>query len=489
LSHLFFVWAQYWLRRIRSFFTMSHQGQFPLSNRDVISVVVCPQAPNQLYSGQTHRFQDLLSKLAATIGVQSSYLTESEMLGLMQAGIPCELLQPGMDWQSGRLKLSLSFEANTVTAAPVAVEAAPEVTVEAAPEVTVETPGFAAVAAPVAVAAVAAIAMPAAAIEAPEMLETNAFDLDEFTVAIDPMGEAPLAMDLDDSIAAFADDELDAVEEATFVRAPEAAAFVELDLEDDDQMVVAALGDMDGLDAELGLLDSELDAGFGDMPSFDDTSSFGDSDLSAIGIDEPDLFALGEPELLEAPLGQPVGLSALEDEFDFGDLDQPDQGTMVEVSRETAGASAAPLDAFDASFDVGFDFDSEGDAIEAGMNAALGFEDDLEMPSLGDAPVADSLGDAFDFGDDLDLSASSGVAELSLDSDFDLEMDLGNLAMDAAKMDALDPDSPATLSPDAKPTKPVDTASLDALGFDELDNPWDLSDDLDAMLLSNGPLS
>jgi hypothetical protein len=225
------------------------------------------------------------------------------------------------------------------------------------------------------------------------------------------------------------------------------------------------------------------------MPSFDDTSSFGDSDLSAIGIDEPDLFALGEPELLEAPLGQPVGLSALEDEFDFGDLDQPDQGTMVEVSRETAGASAAPLDAFDASFDVGFDFDSEGDAIEAGMNAALGFEDDLEMPSLGDAPVADSLGDAFDFGDDLDLSASSGVAELSLDSDFDLEMDLGNLAMDAAKMDALDPDSPATLSPDAKPTKPVDTASLDALGFDELDNPWDLSDDLDAMLLSNGPLS
>jgi hypothetical protein len=35
----------------------------------------------------------------------------------------------------------------------------------------------------------------------------------------------------------------------------------------------------------------------------------------------------------------------------------------------------------------------------------------------------------------------------------------------------------------------VDTASLDALGFDELDNPWDLSDDLDAMLLSNGPLS
>jgi hypothetical protein len=483
LSHLFFVWEQYWLRRIRSFFTMSHQGQFPLSNRDVISVVVCPQAPNQLYSGQTHRFQDLLSKLAATIGVQSSYLTESEMLGLMQAGIPCELLQPGMDWQSGRLKLSLAFEANTVAAAPVAVEVAPEVTVDAAPEVTVETLGFSAVAAPVAVAAVAAIAMPAAAIEAPEMLETNEFDLDEFTVAIDPMGAAPLAMDLDDSIAAFADDDqLEAVEEATFVRAPEAPAFVELDLEEDDQMVVAALGDMDGLDAELGLLDSELDAGFGDMPSFDDTSSFGDSDLSAISIGEPDLFALGEPEPVEA--SQPVGPSALEDEFDFGDLDQPDQGTMVEIPRETAGASVASLDVFDA----GFDFDSESDAIEAGMNAALGFEDDLEMPSLGDAPVADSLGDAFDFGDDLDLDVPGGVAELSLDSDFDLEMDLGNLAMDAAKMDALDPDSPATLSAE-KPSKPVDTASMDALGFDELDNPWDLSDDLDAMLLSNGPLS
>jgi hypothetical protein len=442
---------------------MSHQGQFPLSNRDVISVVVCPQAPNQLYSGQTHRFQDLLSKLAATIGIQSSYLTESEMLGLIEAGIPCDLLQPGTDWQSGRLKLTLSFEANPTAAASAwpqpAVEPAPEVISEAA-----ATPSF-------------------AAIETPEMPETQEFDLDEFTIAIDPMGEAAPAMDLelDDSIAAFADDDqldLDAVEEATFVRAPEATALAELDPEDD-QMVAAALGDMDGLDAELGGLDSELDAGFGDMPSFDDTSGFGDSDLdSAIAFGEPDLFALGEPEPLETKLAaaQPVGLSALEDEFDFGDLDQV-HGTMVEVPRDTAG------------FDSGFNFDSESAAIEAGMNTALGFEDDLEMPSLGDAPMAESLGEAFDFGDDLDLEAPAGVAELSLDSDFDLEMDLGNLAMDAAKMDALDPSSPAILSPEAKLTKPVDTASLDALGFDELDNPWDLSDDLDAMLLSNGPLS
>jgi hypothetical protein len=447
LSHLFFVWAQYWLRRIRSFFTMSHQGQFPLSNRDVISVVVCPQAPNQLYSGQTHRFQDLLSKLAATIGVQSSYLTESEMLGLMQAGIPCELLQPGMDWQSGRLKLTLSFEATT------AASSADQVAVESTPE----TPSFAtmaAVAAPMAVAAAVAAPMAvAAAVAMPEMPVAEEFDLDEFTVAIDPMGT------------------------------PEAPAFAD----DDDAMVAVALGDMDSLDAELGLLDSELDAGFGDMPSFDDTSGFGDSDLdSAIAIGEPDLFALGEPEPLETELPQPVGLAALEDEFDFGDLDEPDHSTMVNVSRETANiASVESLD----SFDSGFDFDSESASIEAGMNAVLGFEDDLEMPSLGDAPVADSLGDAFDFGDDLDLDAPAGSAGLSLDGDFDLEMDLGNLAMDAAKMDALDPASPATLSPDAKPTKPVDTASLDALGFDELDNPWDLSDDLDAMLLSNGPLS
>jgi hypothetical protein len=472
LSHLFFVWAQYWLRRIRSFFTMSHQGQFPLSNRDVISVAVCPQAPNKLYSGQTHRFQDLLSKLATTIGVQSSYLTESEMLGLMQAGIPCELLQPGMDWQSGHLKLTLSFEASVA-----ATSSADQIAVESAPEEIAQAPSFAAmaaVAAPVAVAA--AIAMPAAAIAMPEMPAAE-FDLDEFTVAIDPMDEATPAIDLDDAIAAFADDELDA--EATF--APTAAAPA-LAAPEEDAMVAVALGDMDGLDDELGLLDSELDAGFGDMPSFGDTSGFGDGDLSdlsgAIDLGEPDLFALGEPEPLEA-VGQPVGLSALEDEFDFGDLDQPNQGTMVEVPRE-AGAE---------SLDLGFDFDSEGDAIEAGMNAALGFEDDLEMPSLGNAPGADSLGDAFDFGDDLDLELPTGSAGLSLDGDFDLEMDLGNLAMDAAKMDALDPASSATLSPEAKPTKPVDTASLDALGFDELDNPWDLSDDLDAMLLSNGPLS
>jgi hypothetical protein len=479
-------------------FTMSHQGQFPLSNRDVISVVVCPQAPNQLYSGQTHRFHDLLSKLAATIGVQSSYLTEGEMLGLMQAGIPCELLQPGMDWQSGRLKLELSFEADAAetNAAEAdvddtepafvsqgAVESAPEVISEA-----VVVPSFAA-AAPVAVAAAAvAVAMPAAAIETPEMPESDAFDLDEFTIGIDPMGGTTPAMDLDldDAITAFADDDqldLDAVEEVTFVRAPAAPALAELDLEDD-QMVAAALGDMDGLDAELGLLDSELDNGFGDMPSFDDTSGFGDGDLdSAIAFGEPDLFALGEPEPLET-VGQPVSLSALEDEFDFGDLDQPDHGTMVDVPRETAGASVESLDL---GFDSGFNFDSESAAIEAGMNAVLGFEDDLEMPSLGDAPVADSLGDAFDFGDDLDLEAAA--AEFSLDSDFDLEMDLGNLAMNAAKMDALDPASSATLSTEAKPAKPVDTASLDALGFDELDNPWDLSDDLDAMLLSNGPLS
>ncbi|NJM47808.1 MAG: hypothetical protein HC860_17905 [Alkalinema sp. RU_4_3] len=314
------------------------------------------------------------------------------------------------------------------------------------------------------------------------MPEASAFDLDEFTVAIDPMAEAAPALDLDDSIAAFVDDDqMDAVEEVTFVRAPEAPGFEP----EANQMVAAALDDMDGLDSELGLVESELDAGFGDMPSLDDTNSFGDDHLGgAMDLSgEPDLFVLGEPEALETELAQPVGIAALEEEFDFGDLDAPEHGTMVEVSRETAGAES-----LDAGLDA-FDFDSESAAIEAGMNAALGFEDDdLEMPSLGAAPVADSLGDAFDFGDDLDLGAPAGVA-MSLDSDFDLEMDLGNLAMDAAKMDALDPASPATLSPEAKAVKPVDTDSLDALGFDDLDNPWDLSDDLDAMLLSNGPLS
>jgi hypothetical protein len=451
---------------------MSHQGQFPLSNRDVISVVVCPQAPNQLYSGQTHRFQDLLSKLAATIGVQSSYLTESEMLGLIEAGIPCELLQPGMDWQSGRLKLQLSFEA---TAAAIPASPAAQVTLESAPEVAAETPATA----PMAAAVVAPVAM--AAIAMPEMSAANEFDLDEFTVAIDPMTEAAPA--LDDAFAALADDDeqMDAVEEETFLRQPEAVGFEP----EADQMVAAALGDMDGLDGELGLFESELDAGFGDMPSLDDTIGFGDGDLGgAIDLGEPDLFALGEPEPLEAELAPPVGIAALEDEFDFGDLDEPNHGTMVEVARETAGAAS-----LDSGLDA-FDFDSESAAIEAGMNAALGFEDDdLEMPSLGDAPVADSLGDAFDFGDDLDLAPPAGAAAVSLDGDFDLEMDLGNLAMDAAKMDALDPASPATLAPEAKSAKPVDRDSLDALGFDELDNPWDLSDDLDAMLLSNGPLS
>ncbi|NJM47807.1 MAG: hypothetical protein HC860_17900 [Alkalinema sp. RU_4_3] len=137
---------------------MSHQGQFPLSNRDVISVVVCPQAPNQLYSGQTHRFQDLLSKLAATIGVQSSYLTESEMLGLIEAGIPCELLQPGMDWQAGRLKLTLSFEANAAaTGQAEASQSAP-----AAPEPIAETPAETSTVAPVAAAAAAVAAAVAA---------------------------------------------------------------------------------------------------------------------------------------------------------------------------------------------------------------------------------------------------------------------------------------------------------------------------------------
>jgi hypothetical protein len=469
---------------------MSHQGQFPLSNRDVISVVVCPQAPNQLYSGQTHRFQDLLSKLAATIGVQSSYLTESEMLGLMQAGIPCELLQPGMDWQAGRLKLTLSFEA-----AVVGSEAPTEGVSEIAPQASVMN-----VAAPMAVAA--AIALPAIPAMAMPEAEIDNFDQDDFTVSIDPMAEADSAMDLD---FGEVDLDLDAVEESTFVRVPAT------ELAQEDEMVAAALDDMGGLDHQLGSIGSELDAGFGDMPSLADTSfgegnsfdpdsfdpdsfdtdSFAAGDLAGLNSD---LFEaeLGEPELIQAE-GAVADFSDLEDELDFGDLDQPDYGTMVEVARETNGVpvDAMALPDLDASLDSGFDFDSESDAIEAGMNAALGFEDDLEMPSLGDAP-AESLGsldDAFDFGDDDLLNVPDmDAAGLSLDSDFDLDMDLGNLAMDAAKMDVLDPASSATLTPD-KPSKPVDTDSLDALGFDALDNPWDLSDDLDAMLLSNGPLS
>jgi hypothetical protein len=466
---------------------MSHQGHFPISNRDVICLTAASEAAIEPKGGSTHRIQDLLAKFAETLGVSASRLSSHEMASLIADGIPCELLQPGQDWQSGQLQMTVNFSfvpgaiaLQSVETQPIAmpmvetpVAETPAAETPAAETPVAEKSAEIPMAAIVAPAALAALGL---AVPAPEAEES--FNMNDFQLDIDPMLDVSAS-----KVPAEAQDEeafsIDALDASLNGDSFDASRF---DLDDDDfadnlvdtndGMVAAALNDMGSLD--------DLDAGFGDMPSFRDTNDFGGIDLEADALSAhpelgmPAVSSLDLDFQAESALDQGFGSDKLEREGDRFTGDELD--AALDLAMPTSDDAFSLEDAVD-----GFDFGAELDMIgEATIAAPMAFDEQPDFNLESELEASFGLGD-----DDLLGEAFLGDDDMLGDG---LSEDLGDLAMDAAKLDVLSPTSPATQVPENKVARAIDTESLDELGFGMLDNPWDLSDDLDSMLLAQPPL-
>ena len=188
---------------------------------------------------------------------------------------------------------------------------------------------------------------------------------------------------------------------------------------------LADLGDTDlsaGLEASVGLDDTDLSAGFGDT---DLSAGLGETDLSA-GLGDTDLSAGLDGTDLTAGLGGDTDLSVGIDETDFS-ADLGDDLAMESglESQEDAGAGddlAVSLDAFDAGGDYtsdygAKDFSSSADAFDAPTPAQSSADMGATIEKA--AEVSLDLGD--DFGDTqaVDLGALGETADTSeLSADF-----------------------------------------------------------------------
>lgn len=173
------------------------------------------------------------------------------------------------------------------------------------------------------------------------------------------------------------------------------------------------------------------------------------------------------PEVLEVP--------EVEDDFAFN---LPDLGGTNLDSRLDAtnfGITDVDADLMDDLMESGLD-DGLGVDLNTNLNSDLGMSPDLEIGMM------DDLDDAF--GEDLDLGELGeldGLSEMMPDSMLE-ESNTSLELSDFSDMDALGGGLTDDLSFD------LDSQAVDSADLNALDNPWDLNDDLDKMLLKNGAL-
>ncbi len=172
------------------------------------------------------------------------------------------------------------------------------------------------------------------------------------------------------------------------------------------------------------------------------------------------------PEALEMP--------EVEDDFDFDSADL--SGTDLDSGLEATnfGITDLEVDLMDDLMESGLD---EAVDLNSNLNSDLGMAPDLEIGMM------DDLNDAF--GGDLDLGELGeldGLSEMVPDSMLEESVDTSLELSDFSDMEGLDGDLTDDLSFD------LDSQAVGSESLNKLDNPWDLNDDLDKMLLKNGVL-
>ena len=188
-------------------------------------------------------------------------------------------------------------------------------------------------------------------------------------------------------------------------------------------------------------------------------------------------------EVLEMP--EAVEMPEIADDFAF---DLADLGsTDLDLGLDPTNFGVTDLDAglMDDFMESGLD-DSLGADPNTNLNSDLGMDQNLEIGMMDD--LDDAFGENLDLGE-LDLGELGEFHELSemmpdasLEKSVNVSLDLSDFADMDGLSDGLGDGLTDGLSFD------LDSQAVGSADLNALDNPWDLNNDLDAMLLKNGVL-
>ena len=170
---------------------------------------------------------------------------------------------------------------------------------------------------------------------------------------------------------------------------------------------------------------------------------------------------------------------------DFADFDATDMDSSLNSGLDATNFGITDLNAdlmddfmeSDLDDGLGVDLNGLGVDLNTNVNSDLGLGQDLEIGMM------DDLDDPF--GEDLDLGGLGeldGLSEMMPDSSLEESVNTGLDLSDLSDMDGLSDGLTDDLSFD------LDSQAVGLADLNSLDNPWDLNDDLDEMLLKNGAL-
>ena len=178
------------------------------------------------------------------------------------------------------------------------------------------------------------------------------------------------------------------------------------------------------------------------------------------------------PEVLE--MSEVLEMPEVEDDFAFDSADLG--GTDLDSGLEATnfGITDLDVDLMDDLMESGLD---EGVDLNTNLNSDLGMSPDLEIGMMDD--LDDEFGEDLDLGE---LGELDGLSEMMPDSMLEESVNTSLELSDFSDMDGLVGGLTDDLSFD------LDSQAVGSADLNALNNPWDLNDDLDKMLLKNGVL-
>lgn len=180
------------------------------------------------------------------------------------------------------------------------------------------------------------------------------------------------------------------------------------------------------------------------------------------------------PDNLEMP--EAVEMTEMADDFAFDSTDLGNTDLDLGLDATNFGITNLDADLMDDFMESNLDDGLKAD-LNTNFKSDLGIDQNLEIGMMDDLNAA--------FGEDLDLGELDefdGLSEMmpnsSLEESVNTDLDLSDLS----DMDELGDGLTDDLSFD------LDSQTVDSTDLNALDNPWDLNNDLDEMLLKNGVL-
>lgn len=193
-----------------------------------------------------------------------------------------------------------------------------------------------------------------------------------------------------------------------------------------------------------------------------------------IVYDRPEVIAASVSPVAATRVPEVLEMPEVEDDFAFDSADLG--GTDLDSGLEATnlGITDLDVDLMDDLMESGLD---EGVDLNANLNSDLGMSPDLEIGMMDD--LDDEFGEDLDLGE---LGELDGLSEMMPDSMLEESVNTSLELSDFSDMDGLGGGLTDDLSFD------LDSQAVGSADLNALDNPWDLNDDLDKMLLKNGVL-